>query len=110
MRGSSALLLLLFLSAESRADEPGASFVGATFTETFEKEGTLTAKVISYHPPDLGDSTSSISDVETRGLYKVKYSDGDHAHLYYEDLIKKGASLAGATDSDTGDGNKKDEL
>ena len=94
-------LLLVFLtslllprpSAAATVDEePGENFIGATYSETFEGLGLLTAEIVDFTPPSSTSSTD-LREVETRGLYKVLYSDGDHAQLYYKDLIKRGAAL-----------------
>ena len=74
--------------------EPGQSFIGATFKETFPNLGELTGSVTAYTPPVPSDQQSvDLTKVEAFGLYKVEYSDGDHAQLYYSDLIKRGAKL-----------------
>jgi hypothetical protein len=93
-------LLLVFLtslllprpSAAATVEEPGENFIGATYSETFEGLGLLTAEIVDFTPPSSTPSTD-LREVETRGLYKVLYSDGDHAQLYYKDLIKRGAAL-----------------
>jgi len=72
--------------------EPGFQFIGATFSQTFEKEGLLTAEVVDYTPPSPQVS-NDVTNIETHGLYKVLYSDGDHAQLYYKELLKYGAVI-----------------
>ena len=99
-------LLLVFLTSlllprQSAAaivdEEPGENFIGATYSETFEGLGLLTAEIVDFTPPSSTPSTD-LREVETRGLYKVLYSDGDHAQLYYKDLIKRGAALPAGTE------------
>lgn len=75
-------------------EEPGRAFVGATFSQDFAELRTLTAEVIGYTPPGPPPIGASIADIETKGLYKVLYSDGDHAQLYFEELLRHGATLA----------------
>ena len=91
-------LLLSRPSAAATVDEePGENFIGATYSETFEGLGLLTAEIVDFTPPSSTPSTD-LREVETRGLYKVLYSDGDHAQLYYKDLIKRGAALPVGTE------------
>ena len=86
---------LLFLASTSLAEEPGHAFIGATFSQEFDELGVLTAEVTGYTPPTAPAAGASVADIETKGLYKVLYQDGDHAHLYYEELLKHGAKMAG---------------
>jgi len=81
-------LSFLFLAAYTTA-EPGTTFIGASFKETFN-DIELTAIVTSFTPPNK-KQPKDLTEVETHGLYKVEYSDGDHAQLYYSDLLKRGA-------------------
>ena len=85
-----AVFTLAFMAAA--AADPGISFIGATFRETFDGVGELGAEVVGFTPP-AATPPDHVEDVETRGLYKVLYSDGDHAQLYYTDLLKRGAAL-----------------
>ena len=104
-RGFFLVLAALPSLAGSRpAEEPGHAFVGATFSQDFAELGTLTAEVTGFTPPGPPPIDASVADIETKGLYKVLYSDGDHAQLYFEELLRHGATLAhgpaGATTQD----------
>lgn len=95
---STSLVILLprqIAAATVNEPEPGENFIGASYSETFKGLGLLTARIVDFTPPSSTPSTD-LREVETRGLYKVLYSDGDHAQLYYKDLIKRGAALPAA--------------
>ena len=73
-------------------EEPGEQMIGATFSQEFPKLGVLTAKVTEYTPPKV-KGVNDVSDIETKGLYKVVFSDGDYGQYYYSDLLKHGAKI-----------------
>ena len=73
--------------------------IGATFEQEFPKEGVLTAKVTEYTPPNKKPG-EHIADVETKGFYKVVFSDGEYGQYYYSDLVKHGAKIPGEDNSD----------
>ena len=85
-----AAFAIITSSAVAR-EEPGNAFVGATFTQVV-KGVTYEGKVVSYTPPQT--NAQHLTEIETKGLYKVVYDDGDFAQLYYEDLMRHGATLA----------------
>ena len=74
-----------------RCEGGKCSFVGAIFTQVV-KGVSYQATVVSYTPPQT--EVQDLAEVETKGLYKVLYDDGDFAQLYYEDLLRHGAKLA----------------
>ena len=88
LHGNFAWLVLATASVE----EPGEKMIGATFEQEFPKEGVLTAKVTEYTPPK-NNKGADLADVETKGLYKVVFSDGDFGQYYYSDLLKHGAKV-----------------
>ena len=92
------LILSIFLSIANFSvfaadnEEPGEQMIGATFSQEFPKLGILTAKVTEYTPPKV-KGVNDVSDIETKGLYKVVFSDGDYGQYYYSDLLKHGAKI-----------------
>eukprot|EP00505_MAST-04D_sp_SCG-Rhode-Island_P003033 Stramenopile-MAST_4_protein_3033 len=92
MKTECIFFLFWLVLATASVEEPGEKMIGATFEQEFPKEGVLTAKVTEYTPPK-NNKGADLADVETKGLYKVVFSDGDFGQYYYSDLLKHGAKV-----------------
>ena len=89
MKRVSVIVFLIVAGAATSlsSEEPGGEMLGVTFKQTFPKVGTLTGKVTDYIAP------STRGRVETKGLYKVDFSDGNSGLYYYGDLLQNGAKI-----------------
>ena len=88
----SMVLFCSGLIVQASEEEPGERMIGATFSQEFPNLGVLTAKVTEYTAPKI-KGVNDVSEIETKGLYKVVFSDGDYGQYYYSELVKHGAKI-----------------